>query len=148
MDSKGHQITGTERQDRWYEFCLFASVVAVCLFSFRYSTNHLSNKGYSHVVRLVCPLSWLSCLSFTSGLNSRSVKTHYPALLGATRGVTVSMSAFLAFHHCYCAGSSHAWGLNFWAAVCGIFWSSSSGVFSGYSGSLPSVIGLIVQPIR
>ena len=32
---------------------------------------------------------------------------------GATRGVTVSMSAFLACHQCYCAGSSLAWGL-FW----------------------------------
>ena len=31
---------------------------------------------------------------------------------GATRGVTVSMSAFLTCHQCYCAGSSLAWGLN------------------------------------
>ena len=30
----------------------------------------------------------------------------------ATRGVTVSMSAFLACHQCYCAGSSLAWGLS------------------------------------
>ena len=30
----------------------------------------------------------------------------------ATRGATVSMSAFLACHQCYCAGSSLAWGLN------------------------------------
>ena len=57
---------------------------------------------------------------------------------GATRGVTVSMSAFLAYHQCYCAGSSLAWGLNLWAVVCGIFGSSSPGVFSGYSGFLPS----------
>ena len=42
-------------------------------------------------------------------------------LLGATRSVTVSMSAFLAFHQCYCAGSSPAWGLNLRAVVCGIF---------------------------
>ena len=41
--------------------------------------------------------------------------------LGATRGVTVSMSAFLACHQCYCAGSSLAWGLNLQAVVCGIF---------------------------
>ena len=31
---------------------------------------------------------------------------------GGTRGVTVSTSAFLACHQCYCAGSSLAWGLN------------------------------------
>ena len=40
---------------------------------------------------------------------------------GATRGVTVSMSAFLACHQCYCAGSSLAWGLNLRAVVFGIF---------------------------
>ena len=37
------------------------------------------------------------------------------------RGVMVSMSAFLACHQCYCAGSSLAWGLNLRAVVCGIF---------------------------
>ena len=41
--------------------------------------------------------------------------------VGATRGVTVSMSAFLACHQCYCAGSSLAWGLNLRALVCGFF---------------------------
>ena len=40
--------------------------------------------------------------------------------IGATRGVTVSTSAFLACHQCYCAGSSLAWGLNLRALVCGI----------------------------
>ena len=70
------------------------------------------------------------------------------SIFGATRGVTVSMSAFLACHHCYCAGSSLAWGLNLRAVVCGIFWSSSPGVFSGYSGFLPSFIGLMIQPIK
>ena len=43
---------------------------------------------------------------------------------GATRGVTVSMSAFLACHQCYCACSSLVWGLkrlNLRAVVCGIF---------------------------
>ena len=40
---------------------------------------------------------------------------------GATRGVTVSMSAFLACHQCYCAGSSLAWDLNLRAVVCDIF---------------------------
>ena len=45
-----------------------------------------------------------------------------PALLfGATRGVTVSTSAFLSCHQCYCAGSSLAWGSNLRALVCGIF---------------------------
>ena len=67
---------------------------------------------------------------------------------GATRGVTVSMSAFLACHQCYCVGSSLAWGLNLRAVVCGIFWSSSPGVFSGYSGFLPSFNGLMVQSIK
>ena len=42
-------------------------------------------------------------------------------LHGATRGVTVSMPAFLACHQCYCAGLSLAWGLNLRAVVCGIF---------------------------
>ena len=42
-------------------------------------------------------------------------------IIGATRGVAVSMSAFLACHQCYCAGSSFAWGLNLRAVVCGIF---------------------------
>ena len=42
-------------------------------------------------------------------------------LKGATRGVMVSMSAFLAYHQCYCEGSSLAWGLNLRAVVCGIF---------------------------
>ena len=41
--------------------------------------------------------------------------------IGATRGVTVSMSAFLACHQGYCAGSSLAWGLNLRAVLCGIF---------------------------
>ena len=41
--------------------------------------------------------------------------------LKATRGVTVSMSAFLACHQCYWAGSSLAWGLNLRAVVCSIF---------------------------
>ena len=38
-----------------------------------------------------------------------------------TRGVTVGMSAVLACHQCYCAGSSLAWGLNLRAVVCDIF---------------------------
>ena len=42
-------------------------------------------------------------------------------LIKPTCGVTVSMSAFLACHQCYCAGSSLAWGLNLRAVVCGIF---------------------------
>ena len=36
-------------------------------------------------------------------------------------GVTVSMSAFLACHQCYCVGLSLVWGLNLQAVVCGIF---------------------------
>ena len=57
-----------------------------------------------------------------------------------TGDVTVSMSAFRTSHQCYCAGSSLTWGLNLRALVCGIFWSSSPGVFSRYSGFLPSFI--------
>ena len=54
-------------------------------------------------------------------------------------GVTVSTSAFLACHQYYCSDSSHTRGLNLQALVCGIFWSASPGVFSGYSGFLPSL---------
>ena len=39
----------------------------------------------------------------------------------ASRGVTVSTSAFLACHQCYCAGSSLTWGLDLRALVFGIF---------------------------
>ena len=63
-------------------------------------------------------------------------------------GVTVSMSTVLACHHCFCVGLSLAWGLNLQTVVRGIFSSLSSGVFSGYSGFLPSFIGLLVQPIK
>ena len=42
-------------------------------------------------------------------------------MVDVMRGVTVSMSASLACHQCYCAGSSLAWGLNLRAVVCGIF---------------------------
>ena len=76
------------------------------------------------------------CLFVCLFVLSCCLQTH-----GATCGVTVSMSAFLACHQCYCAGPSLAWGLNLRALVCGIFWSSSPGVFSGY-------FGLMVQPIK
>ena len=69
-------------------------------------------------------------------------------LRAMTHGVTVSMSAFLACHQCYCAGSSLTWDLNLRAVVCGIFWSSWPGVFSGYPGFLPSFIGLMIQPTK
>ena len=39
-------------------------------------------------------------------------------------------------------------GLEFRAVVCGIFGSSSPGVFSGYSGFLPAFIGLMIQPTK
>ena len=51
------------------------------------------------------------------GVSERCVRLKHRA----TRGVAVSMSAFLACHQCYCAGSSLAWGLNLSAVVCGIF---------------------------
>ena len=56
-------------------------------------------------------------------------------------GVTVSTSAFIVYHQCYCAGLSLTWGFNLWALVCGIFWSWLPEVFSGYSGFLPSFVG-------
>ena len=56
---------------------------------------------------------------------------------GATPGVTVSMSAFLACHQCYCASLSLAWGLNLRALVCGIFWSLSPGFSLGTLVSSP-----------
>ena len=67
---------------------------------------------------------------------------------GGMRGVAVTLSAFLACHKCYYAGLSLTWGLNLWALVCGIFWSSSPRVFSRYSSFPPSFIGLMVQPIE
>ena len=73
------------------------------------------------------------CLPFSACLSLSASTT--------TRGVTVSTSAFLACHQYYCAGSSLAWGLNLRAVACGIFWSLSLGVFSWYSGFLPSFIG-------
>ena len=38
-----------------------------------------------------------------------------------TCGVAASTSAFLSCLHCYCAGTSLAWGLNLRALECGIF---------------------------
>ena len=77
-----------------------------------------------------------SCIN-PSKTSVKFTKYHRDSL---TCGVMVSMFAVLACHQCYCAGSSLIWGLNLWALVCGIFWSSSAGVFSGYSGFLPSII--------
>ena len=58
-------------------------------------------------------------MSLINCVTSVSVEQHVKIV--ATRGVTVSTSAFLACHQCYCAGSSLAWGLNIQALVCGIF---------------------------
>ena len=99
--------------------------------------NTLNNNRCTGVAELALTLSWWNQFNWITFL-----------LSSATRGVTVNMSAFLACHQCYCAGSSLAWGLNLLAVVCGIFWSSSPGVFSGYTGFLPSFIGLMVQPIK
>ena len=100
----------------------------------------------SHAVELTCP--WpMKCnrdIKHTQPASQPAVSSHQ----GVMRGVTVGMSAFLACHQCYCAGSSLTWGLNLLAVVCGIFWSSSPGVFSGHSGFLPSFISLMVQPIK
>ena len=48
---------------------------------------------------------------------------------------------FLACQQCWSLGSSLGWGLNFGALICGFFWSLLWGVFSGYSGFLPSLSG-------
>ena len=50
-----------------------------------------------------------------------TVNHFHNVILGATRGVMASTSAFLAYHQCYCVGLSLAWGLNLQALVCGIF---------------------------
>ena len=100
-------------------------------------TSFSSSSWFTGVFRNSCCGSW----DENNGVEGRRTLN-----TGATRGVTVSMSAFLACHQC--AGSSLAWGLNLRAVVCGIFWSSSPGVFSGYSGFLPSFIGLMVRPIK
>ena len=83
----------------------------------------------------------------TSELSGRQFLDNLIDVCICMHGVTVSISAFLACHQCYCTGSSLAWGLNLCTLMCGIFWSSSSGVFSRYSGFLPSFIGLMVQPM-
>ena len=55
----------------------------------------------------------------------------------STRGVTSSMSSFLACHQCYCAGLSVAWGLNLRPLVCGI----SEARRQGFSPGTPVFIG-------
>ena len=117
------------------------------------NNNDIERHNYSllslfFIVVLVCFLSILTMLPIVSSMCDHTWLYTTCITVGVTRGVTVSMSAFLACHQCYCAGSSLAWGLNLRALVCGIFWSSSPGVFSGYSGFLPSFIGLMVQPIK
>ena len=84
-----------------------------------------------------CPCPWS-----TRPSRNRHAETQWHITYNnATRGVTVSTSAFLACHQCCCAGLCLAWGLSVQALVCGIFWSWSPGVFSGYSNFLPSFIG-------
>ena len=67
--------------------------------------------------------SWVCVLLFPEGhmVSVCILSSEYHIISHATRGVTVSMSAFLACHQCYCAGSSLAWGLNLRAVVCDIF---------------------------
>ena len=56
-------------------------------------------KGGS-AVRVMSHLQYVSC-------DDRQYELNYRTMCG----VTVSMSAFLACHQCYCAGLSLAWGL-------------------------------------
>ena len=93
------------------------------------------------MVRMLSLLQTVLLLAPSPHPHCRSCHCTTCITIGATRGVMVNRSAFLACHQCYCAGSSLAWGLNLWTSVCGIFWSSSPGVFSRYSGFLPSFIG-------
>ena len=67
---------------------------------------------------LDCPVQtarpcWDSSVERTAPLELNSTAGRR-VVCGATRGVTVSMSAFLVCHQCYCAGSSLDWGLNLW----------------------------------
>ena len=107
--------------------------------------SYISGVHHSSSSRSPAIYIWGSLFFFFFLVSSYISGVHH---CGATRGVTVSMSAFLACHQCYGAGSSLAWVLNLRAVVCGIFLSSSQGVFSGYSSFLPSFIGLMVQPIK
>ena len=58
-------------------------------------------------------------------------------MLGATCGVTVSTSAFLAYHQCYCEGSSLARGLNLRDLVCGVSDTRRQGFSPGTPVSSP-----------
>ena len=67
---------------------------------------------------------------------------------GATRGVTVSISAFLACHQCYCAGSSLAWDLSL---SCCSMWHFLKLVARGFLRVLrfpPLLHRLMVQPTK
>ena len=136
-----HTHTSTHRPHRrWWSWAGAAAAPW-----WRWTAAERSRNSHSRDHPHPPPLFFLHIpSSFTYPLPSHTLFLHIPS----TRGVTVSMSAFLACHQCYCAGSSLAWGLNLRAVVCGIFWSSSPGVFSGYSGFLPSFIGSMVQPIK
>ena len=124
--------------------CLHTSS-SKCEFAF---TSSVSRKYTLNKSNFKTKLSHFLFSSYRNWFEFKIVATDSRKLRvkrGVTCDVTVSMSAFLACHQCYCAGSSLVWGLNLRAVVCGIFWSSSPGVFSGYSGFLPS-ISLMVQP--
>ena len=146
-----HAATRTEIEVADQTFYLIQSV-------FRLQANQSQPLGcpcLSHWYDLYkTPVGWKResnpCLPLTGQAPCRWIQPRcapWFAMFGVTRGVMVSMSAFLTCDQCYCVGSSPGWGLTFQALVCGIFWSSSPAVFFGYSSFLPSFIGLIVQPI-
>ena len=116
-----------------------------------YFLTHTHTHTHAHTHTHTCTHTNLHSLTHAHTHTHKHKHTHTHRLIDwlrpvlpicpSTRGVTVSMSAFLACHECYCTSSSLAWGLNLRAVVCGIFWSSSPGVFSGYSDFLPSFTG-------
>ena len=96
--------------------------------------THVNSKGQIPSIRKILPRGGLNpqrCIKQDSEPNTLPTSYSGPHNLNQLRrhgnlrtktcGVMFSTSAFLAFHPCYCAGSSLAWGLNLRALVCGIF---------------------------
>ena len=75
----------------------------------------------------ICQDSFICCYA---GLEVAD--QNYATRNGLTcNGVTVTTSAFLVCHQCYCAGSSLAWGLNRRALACGFSEARRQGLSPG-----------------